>query len=176
MRILGIDPGLTGGLALLTEERGKPLALFSEMPCVLNGKDREIPFKETCERIALLKPDHIYLERAKPIAMGAKHAFNYGKGFRTLEIAIYILKIPVTYVEPHTWTKVMLEGISKDMQPKIRNGLAVQRLLPHFVDGIPKGPKSGKLHEGIVDALLIAEFGRRKMGGKSDEVVSVDDF
>lgn len=103
---------------------------------------------------------HIYLERAMPMAMGAKHAFNYGRGFAAIEIAIQELKIPVTYIEPRKWQKEMFQGIDSRLKPKEQSLIAVERLFPQYLDSIPKRPK-GKYHDGAVDALLIAEYGRR---------------
>lgn len=167
MKILGIDPGLTGGFILLENKT----MVFAPMPL----KNKEVFYFDVCELITSFAPEHIILERAMPLAMGARHAFNYGRGFAALEIAISISGLPVTYVEPQKWTKTMHEGISSDLKPKAKSLIAVERLFPQFLGMIPKS-KTGKLHEGAVDALLIAAWGQRQLQLAEPKQMTKDDF
>ncbi len=80
-----------------------------------------------------------------------------------LEICLIECQLPVVYVEPSKWPKTICEGIDKDLKPKVRSALAVKRLFPSQITKIPVSPKAKKMHEGVVDALLIAEFGRRNV-------------
>jgi hypothetical protein len=162
--IIGIDPGQAGYFVMLDS---KPK--FVPMP--VKGETKEIDYigvKNILINVIAngpaVRPIHVFLERAMPMAMGSKHAFNYGRGFAALEIAIQELQLPVTYVEPRKWTKELFQGIDANLKPKAQSLIAVQRLFPELIAAIPKTPKSGKLHEGAVDALLIAEYGRRKLG------------
>lgn len=158
--ILGIDPGKAGAFALLFGE----LAIFAPMPTNEQGEISYDIVKRFLGSVAGMAGGlipHVTLERAIPMAMGSKHAFNYGRGFAALEIAITENKLPVTYVEPNKWTKEICEGIDTNLKPKARSLIAVKRLFPQFIESMPKGVKSGKLHDGVVDALLIAEYGRR---------------
>lgn len=164
--ILGIDPGLSGAFALITG--GGAGVFFECMPVRMEGKDKEIDFDRVqavlSQMWALSEGQmHVILERAMPMAMGSKHAFNYGRGFAALELAIRVGKFPVTYVEPSKWSKALLAGVDLELRPKSRSAVAFKRLFPHLVDTIPMS-KTGKIHEGFVDALLIAEFGRRMLG------------
>ena len=168
MEIIGIDPGQSGAFVFL-RETGDMASLV--MPL---NESKEIDFERVRE---ILKPHinaTIYLERAIPMAMGSKHAFNYGRGFAALEIAIRLSGLAVVYVEPTKWAKVMHEGISSDLKPKAKSLIAVKRLFPALVGSIPAS-KTGKLHEGIIDALLIAGFGLRERGGNRT-TVSINDF
>lgn len=161
MSIIGIDPGLSGGIVFLVGD----YFFAHEMPVIENGKNNDIDFhafKKMLDR-PLLNP-HIFLERAVPMAQGSKSAFNYGRGFAALEIAIQLSGIPVTYVEPAKWAKVMHDGISSDLKPKAKSLIALQRLFPQYIDKIPQSPKSKKIHEGIMDATLIAGYGKRLLG------------
>ncbi len=158
--ILGIDPGLSGAFVLTD---GKSLRWWP-MPVDSNGKDRLVSFNEVLKILDVMKQHHAFhvaLERALPMAMGSKHAFNYGRGFAALEIAIDLLKLPVTYVEPQKWAKEMHSGISVDLKPKAKSLIAAKRLFPHLVAVLPVG-KQGKVNEGPLDALLIAAYGLRK--------------
>lgn len=150
--VWGVDPGLTGAFVFLEGS----IMHFYKMP--LNAL-KEPDFHAVAE--ILSKHDgHVFLERAIPFAMPSGAAFNYGRGFMVLELAIKLSGLPVTYVEPAKWTKAMHQGISADLKPKNKSVIAVERLYPHFLGVIPKA-KTGKLNEGVVDALLIAGFGKR---------------
>jgi hypothetical protein len=163
--VLGIDPGINGAFVITD---GKFLRSYP-MPIVVNGKEKLIDFDGVWARLSAIKtahgPIHVFLERAVPMAMGSKGAFTYGRGFEALIIALNLHKFPLTHVEPNRWTKEMHEGISADLKPKARSLIAVKRLYPHLVKSLPKKPKGG-LHDGPIDALLIAGYGLRKLGAK----------
>lgn len=152
--ICGIDPGKTGAIVFF--DLKSKFFSFHKIPLT----NDEVDFKKVYS-ILKLYDCPIYLERAIPFAMGSKGAFNYGRDFSKLEIAILLVKHSVTYVEPAKWAKVIHEGIMKDMKPKAKSIIALKRLLPKFLDKIPKN-RNGKYHDGIVDALLIAYYGNLK--------------
>ncbi len=174
MKILAIDPGVTGAIVCTD---GKLITSW-EMPLELDGKNKSIEFDGLIK--ILMRADSsarmpVFLERAMPFAMGSKHAFNYGRGFETIVIALKLLKFSVTYVEPSKWTKEMHEGISGDLKPKVKSAIAVKRLFPHLVRELPTKPKGG-MHDGMIDALLIAGYGLRKLGITSNQAESEDFF
>lgn len=152
---MGIDPGLSGYLVQLRSDNNS----FEAWPMPLDNK--EVSFYSVHSILKHAGPSHIYLERAMPMAMGSKHAFNYGRGFAAIEIAIKLTNIPVTYVEPAKWMKALFDGIDARLKPKERAKIAFERLLPSYVDLAPKS-RTGKLHEGFVDAALIAYYGRKQ--------------
>lgn len=160
IKVLGIDPGNEGAFVLydgstaqtwmmpVTKESGATLVDFNGVHGLLWDLQGMV--------------DHVFLERAVSFAMGVKGAFNYGRGFASLEIAIQILHMPVTYVEPGKWTKTMHEGISSDLKPKAKSLIAVKRLFPKLVSELPQN-RNGKLLEGPIDALLIAAYGLKRL-------------
>lgn len=135
---------------------------FYEMPLVRVGKKHEIDYFGFKELIASIAQENseIVLEVALALAMGSTHAFNYGRGFAALEIALKELGKNYMTVRPHIWCRELHEGFSDDMKPKVRSALAVEKIYPKFAKSIPRS-KKGKMHEGIVDALLIAGYGAR---------------
>lgn len=172
-KALGIDPGVSGAFVLTD---GKKLQSWA-MPIVTVGKDKSVDFDGVHELLTEIQDSnggvHVFLERAVPMAQGMKAAFNYGKGFAALEIALFLLKLPVTYVEPNKWTKEMHEGISTDLKSKAKSLIAVKRLYPNLVKSLPKNTK-GNLLDGPIDALLIAGYGLRK--GSAKPAQNIPDF
>jgi hypothetical protein len=176
--VLGIDPGNTGAICLLIEESGQaPKAAWGRLP-VSQTKPVTVLFQPLFNAMMAMKTnlgiDHVILERAKAMAMGAGAAFNYGRSFHAVELAVEQLGVPVTYVDPHVWTKTLLSGIDLRMKPKERSLVGLERLFPHLVSEIPKN-RNGKLDEGIREALLIAEWGRRKLLNIKPKI-TVEDF
>jgi hypothetical protein len=80
--------------------------------------------------------------------MGVKSAFTFGNGFGHLEMALTAAGIPFERVRPQVWQKVMscMTGGDKNVSKR-----KAQELFPHI-----------KCTHATSDALLIAEFGRRK--------------
>lgn len=161
MIFVGCDPGKNGAIIGLTEE-----GRIEIMSPLFFLEDGSVDYKRTKQFFTSLRDSEtdprVFLERAMPMAMGAKHAFTYGRDFGALEIAIQESGLPLTYVEPSKWPKSVCEGIDKDLKPKVRSVMAARKLFPEEIAKIPVSPKAKNIHEGYVDALLIAEWGRRQ--------------
>jgi hypothetical protein len=155
--VIAIDPGQSGAIVWYDGTRFE----YWNMP-LKDKKEKDIDFYAVRKILKSFPDVHIYLERAAPHAMGSKHAFNYGRGFAALEIAVMSCKNPVTYIESTKWTKKIHAGINADLKPKAKSIKAIERLLPKLVKSVPRS-RTGKMHEGVVDALLIAKYGRDEM-------------
>lgn len=87
--------------------------------------------------------------------------FKFGRVYGALQAMCAAHQIPVLEVTPQRWQAEMLEGIpgiqktSGKKDTKKMAQLAAQKLFPSLT--IPKK------HDGLIDALLIAEWGRRKL-------------
>ena len=150
--VLGIDPGLSGAFVWFS-----PNGITYE-PMPLNAEKR-VDFVQAQALIQKFPLDHVFIERAMPMAMGAKHAFNYGQDFKSLLLALELSFVSFTLIEPSKWTKVIHAGVSADLKPKAKSLVAAKRLVPKFLNELPKGKVSGKIDEGGLDALLIAYYG-----------------
>jgi hypothetical protein len=153
MKILAIDPGLKGALCFI----GPKEISFYEMPLT---KNQDVDFDLIDNILCVNAPEHIFLERAVSFGMGTKGAFNYGRAFAALEIAIMLSETPFTFIEPSKWTKEMHAGIDADLKAKAKSVIAVERLFKKHLHLIPK-TKKGLYHDGCVDALLMASYGQR---------------
>jgi hypothetical protein len=159
--VLGIDPGLEGAFVLTDRKQ-----IFCwHMPTKPGGKTREVDFDGVVRILDESKRvgcSHVILERAMALAMGSSHAFNYGRGFGFLEIALKLSGLSHSQVLPQQWQKEMFEGVSADLKPKARSVIAAERLYPDLVLCLPKKPKGG-MHDGMIDALHLANYGLRKI-------------
>lgn len=157
-RYLGLDPGLSGAIAVLTVHDNKDAETwFSPFPTIEN----EIDFVTLRKLFSTFGDCFAVLERVHSMPkQGISSAFRFGRVFASLQTCLHIFQIEHIEVTPQKWQKEFHEGIAKDLDPKARSLIAVQRLFPHA--NLLATERSKKPHDGYVDALLLAEYGRRK--------------
>lgn len=145
---LGVDPGNNGGLCVITGD-GEPL-IWERMP---DGKHRIIDWLvSTIEQYRNLV---IVTERAQPMPkQGIVSSFTYGRHFALFEDTAILLKVPYHEVTATVWKRSF--GLTSSKHDSVS---VARRLFPK-VELIPQGCR--KEHDGIAEALLIAEWGRRK--------------
>lgn len=153
MIIIGIDPGKNGGIA--TDVHGA--VSVKVMPEIHGFVDY---IKRTME---LVRKDRIYVYVEKSQSMpkqGVSSAFNYGRHFGELLGVLYSFDVPHVLVPPQTWTRIVHVG-TKDGRAKDRSLEAARRLFPTV--NLMATPRCKREHDGIVDALLILDYGRRSI-------------
>jgi len=160
MIVIGIDPGKSGALVSMDSESGEVLSK-SITPMVRVGKSRQeydIPGMRKLLYDASSGSCRVFIERqqARP-GQGVSSMFTIGLGYGLWLGICGGLQMPIEVVSPTSWTKEMLRGVPGD--GKGRNILAAKRLFPD-VD-LRKSDRARVDHDGICDALLICEFGRR---------------
>ena len=151
MVFVGIDPGFDGGLAAIGPE-GLELSV---MPVSKVGKRKEIDEQEIVSWLAGHRHAHVFIERvaARP-GQGVVSMFSFGTGWGLVRGICAGMGVPYELVRPQEWQKVMLAG-----QPKGSEYLVASRLWPNT--DWRASERARTPHGGMVDAALIAEFGRR---------------
>lgn len=91
---------------------------------------------------------------------GASSNFSFGLGKGILMGIVAGLKMPYILVNPRQWQKEVWEGVTKQADAKKTSLIAAKRLFPN--QDFLATERSRKPHDGIVDAILIAEYCRRK--------------
>ena len=148
--IIGIDPGQKGAICVY----GETIVLLP----------MSASCHELCEILRLYNSPnvHVFVEKAQAMPKnGAVGMFRYGQGFGEILGALIALRMTHTLVQPRTWTKVMHQGTRAET-PKSRSLEAAWRLFPD-VDFM-RSARCKNPDEGFIDALLIAEYGRRSLG------------
>lgn len=145
MVYIGIDPGISGGIAVVTEDgdamhhHKMPETPDDVLACIgfLGGVDG-----------ASGRQNRAMLEKvsASP-QMGVVSAFTFGKGYGALQMALAASKIAYDEVTPQKWQKAMQCLTRGDKNVSKRRA---QQLFPQV-----------KVTHAIADALLIAEYCRR---------------
>jgi hypothetical protein len=154
LRIIGIDPGNNGAIASLAGDKVE----VDIMPVTI----REVSVLLAEYFGPSGDGHHVFIEKAQSFPkQGIASAFNYGVHFGELLGVLAAYSIPHTLVPPKTWTRVMHAG-TKDGEAKARSLEACQRLFPKV--SLLATPRCKRAHDGLVDALLLAEYGRRSLG------------
>lgn len=161
MQVIGVDPGKNGGLAVL-DEHGN-IRQLEIMPTIAD----QIDAGRIADLIRSLGPAcRIYIEHSSAIS-GVRHSgstFSFGRNFGVLLGIVGTLGCVYSLVKPKAWQKEVWQGTAERLDPKERSLLAASRLFPQ--EKFLATERCKKPHDGLVDALLLAEYGRRMMGRK----------
>lgn len=165
---IGIDQGLKGGCAALTSS-GTIVGLLP-MPVIGNKIDTRALKHWLIQKNAKF----VSIEKAQSFAtddrdskMGRQSIYNYGFNSGVVVGVVSALDLPYALVPPKNWQKQMFAGVETNLKPKERAKIAAYRLYP----GINFIPKNGKKpHDGVIDAVLIAEYTRRGFGKMADKI------
>ena len=159
--LVGIDPGLNGGIVSIDMD-GQIIFKWT-MPIIDSGKSKReidlVALRGIFDEVKEAKMVFIEKVGAMP-GQGVSSMFKFGKVFGYLEAMIAAFQMPYIMVTPQQWSKEMHFGLSRDLKPKDRSLLVLNRLYPKI--DLRATERSKKPHDGLLDALLIAEYGRRK--------------
>lgn len=151
MIYIGIDPGASGGIALLDHD-GHVVAA-RPMP------ETERDLLDVFESPLIGAEPRAVLERVwSSPQMGVASAFKFGVGVGLLRMGLTAAKIPFTEVTPNRWQKAMgiIQHVGKTRlgeTPAKDKNIAKRRAQQLF--------PSVKVTHALADALLIADYCRR---------------
>ena len=140
MKIIGIDPGLSGAIAVL--KNNKVLKVF-DMPVMSEGKKNKRQLNSALlvnllkQNIASDEDVAIVVEQVNAMpGQGVTSMFNFGQTFGAIKGICAALEFPIFFVRPSKWKKHFeLINSSKDasrtkvieMYPKLSNQLAKKK-------------------------------------------------
>lgn len=150
MTYIGIDPGKDGALAVIID----------------SGKASIVPFDQDAYRLVLrqfcmqarMAQTRAVLEHVGAMpGQGVTSMFSFGENFGYLKGLLEAFEIPYELVRPQRWKKEF--GISG----KNQSVEACKRLFPGV--SLRRTERCKKDHDGMAEALLMAEFARRHYAG-----------
>src|SRR6185503_11189703 len=140
MIFIGIDPGVGGGIAAVTEDRR--VRLSTKMP--ETARDILDVLRETVQGdLARAMIEKVW---ASP-QMGVSSAFTFGKSYGSLLMALVAVGIPFDSPSPQSWQKLMGCLTKGDKSVSKRRA---QELFP-----------LQKVIDATADAILLADYCRR---------------
>ena len=146
MMILGIDPGKSGGIAVINGNK----LIIRKMP--------ETP-KEILDTLNFFKKASkgeifVFMEKVQGLPkMSGSGMFTFGQGFGWLQMALISLEIKSETITPQKWQKefqVGTKGKLSTSQWKNKLKAKAEQIFP-----------DAKMFLWGADAVLIAEYGRR---------------
>ena len=157
---VGIDIGLKGAVARIADEEE---STGFKMP--LLGKEEDP--HDIIEELRELNAEHIVFEKLGVIFGTSKAtAYSMGKQSGIIETACICLGVPYTAVRAKEWQKDMFTGVT---EAKKSNGkrdtkamalTVCKRIFPGVK--LTMSDRATVPHDGYVDALLMAEWAKRK--------------
>jgi hypothetical protein len=161
MIYVGIDNGLTGGLVALTDYAGEVFQL-SVMPTQGKAKGNEVDcvaVRNFLDSLGGHEQITVILETPGKHAAGVLSLCSMWDGYGAIRSILETRGIRHHRIAPQTWQKAMLGNIAKG-QTKPAALSKAKQLWP--VEKWLKTPRCTTPHLGLVDAALIAEYGRIK--------------
>ena len=153
MKIIGIDPGLSGAIAVL--ENNKVLNIF-DIPVMSEGKKNKRQLNSALlvnllkENINKKEEVAVVVEQVNAMpGQGVTSMFNFGQTFGALKGICAALELPIFFVRPSKWKKHFeLINSSKDAS----RTKAIE-LFPNFSNDMAKKKDANK-----ADAILIGRY------------------
>ena len=159
MIIIGIDPGVSGAICILTE--GKITEIY-EMPTMIDGKKnkKQVNGAEITniinKELVNEKDINVVIEHVSAMpGQGVTSMFNFGQSFGVLKGICAALKLPVHFIRPVKWKKHFnLINTEKDA-----SRTKVIEVFPYISSKLSKKKDANK-----ADAILIARFFHETVG------------
>lgn len=157
-KILGIDPGITGGISIIDEQ--------SNLICSFRMPIKKIDGKNKVDSSAIhqeLKDHDISLAIIEKVGarpgQGVVSMFSFGDAYGSVRAIAEILSDNVHYITPQKWRSG--QGLSKLSKEQIA-AIAFKHFNDQNIYG-RKNSKTGKhaIRDGISDSLMIAKYGLR---------------
>jgi crossover junction endodeoxyribonuclease RuvC len=157
MIIAGIDPGLSGAVALLDAASGAVVGLW-DMPTLelkRGGKTkRELDPHALAGALGRDRIGHAFIEQVGAMpGQGVSSVFSFGKSYGVVIGVLATLGIPMSLVPPQTWKRSL--GV-----PAAKDGARARasQLMPAAAHHWPLVK-----HDGRAEAALIATYGLRSL-------------
>jgi crossover junction endodeoxyribonuclease RuvC len=158
MRVIGIDPGISGAIAaydgsVLHVEDVPTMAIKKAKG---KGEKNIINLTELCDLFNFMfaGADHAYIERVGAMpGQGVTSMFNFGDAFGSLKTGVAMMYVPMTLISPVEWKAHM--GLNSDGE---KSRLRALQLFPRYAHFFQR-----KMDHNRAEAALLAWYGYHKL-------------
>jgi crossover junction endodeoxyribonuclease RuvC len=108
VKILGVDPGISGGLAIveIANAAAPVLVEVIDIPVIGAGAKERVDTAAIRDFIDRHKPIRALIERAQAMPrQGSSSGFKYGRAVGAIEATVALCSIPVEIIEPSAWKR-----------------------------------------------------------------------
>lgn len=143
---IGIDPGKNGGIACIDTENNYAEATPYDDEYLIDLIDRLHEFRTICclEKVGAMP------------GQGVVSMFNFGQSVGYIKGVLESFGIPYQEISPQRWKKEF--GLNSD---KAKSAEICRKLFPNVC--LLASSRCKKPHDGMAEALLMAEYARRKL-------------
>lgn len=153
MIYIGVDPGKSGGYAVIDREESSKGTVFAKP---MDNKAFVDDMRFIAEAFSASEM-RCCLEKVGAMpGQGVTSMFSFGTGYGFIQGVLTAFGIPYQLVPPQTWKKAF--SLNSDKQTSIE---VCQRLFPDV--SLMRTDRCKKPHDGMAEALLMAEYARRKL-------------
>lgn len=157
MRVLGIDPGAGGAVAMWDTDLSALVVCDMPSQTVRVGKAerRQISEAQLADTLRRYAPDAAWIERVHALPkQGVTSSFSFGLAYGLARGVLAALSIPVTLVTPNEWKRSFRIGPDKRQAR-----LIASRLFPANAADFTRVKDDGR-----AEAALLALFGANQGG------------
>ena len=151
MTYIGIDPGKNGGIAYIQTTNGE---IVCSCACAFN-EELLIDMIKSWGDINCTCRCVVEKVNAMP-GQGVVSMFNFGQNFGFIQGVLKAYRIPFELVPPQKWKKEF--SVTSDKNTSIE---VCKRLFSNV--NLKATPRCKKDHDGMAEALLMAEYARRHL-------------
>src|SRR5690606_16537153 len=156
-KILGIDPGISGGISIIDEQLN--VVCCFRMPVVKVDNKNRVDAITLFEKLKDFDIDLAVIEKvgARP-GQGVVSMFSFGDAYGSARSIAEILSKQTIYTTPQAWRSGQsLSGLSKEQIAEVAFHLFNEKEI------YGRKGKTGKqaVRDGISDSLMIAKYGLR---------------
>ena len=152
--VVGIDPGLKGGIAVL-DPSGK--LTVRPMPVRDSGAKEELDPDGLRAPFSTMDAVRVFVERVGPFpGASSSSSFTFGKVVGQTHTVLWSLGVTPVLVEPKAWQGKVRGKVGRDKAGSIR---WVRENYPGLAEVVGT-------NDGMAEAVLIAEYGRRLLKGE----------
>lgn len=158
--ICGIDPGLTGGIAFLSDG----VVIAERTPVIKIAKKKYLDVASIVAMLQKHEPHHIYIEKQQAMpGQGVASTFRTGLGYGVYLGLFVALGLEYTEVIPRLWKKELNVPSDKNL-----SRARATEMFPHA-----SSQWSLKCEDGVAEAAMIAAFGANRRMDQSDLLAEI---
>ena len=152
MRVLGLDPGATGALAMIDTELAALVVCDMPSTLIKVGKQHRRQISEfwLADILRVYEPDAAWIERVHALPkQGVTSSFSFGLSYGLARGVLAALGVPVQLVTPQEWKREFRLGADKN-----EARIIAARLFPANATCFARAKDDGR-----AEAALLALFG-----------------
>lgn len=150
MNFIGVDPGKSGGIAIIRKDGSVSVAPFDEyeyrtLISCLDGTESDT--------VVCVESVHAFS------GQGVNACFNFGQNFGWIQGLLFAYGLETILVSPMRWKKHFDLVFSKDTDKKVKKQASIAKARELFPDiSLRKTARCKTDDDGIAEALLIAKY------------------